>query len=175
MKKLITALAITGSLCSSSYAGDFVDYYGLGVALQSGDSNNFDNGTALVFNSGKGLGYDLGLEFEGTFSIAKPEGKLGTVKSDLDFWSVGMYGTYMWKLGNLSIKPRVGLIYEYLKSDLNIHSETNEPAGTDKSDVALSAGVGFAYNLSERYNIFTNYTRMEDDISHLTFGAEFKF
>ncbi len=173
MKKLLPAILLTFSLTSASYAENFLDYVGVGVALQDVDNPNIDNGTAVVLNGGKTLFQGLGLEFEGTASIQKMEGTLNDVKKDVDFWSLGMYSTYIWKLGNLSVKPRIGLVYESIQSDLSLQSDSTD--ATDKNDLGLSAGIGFAYQLGTNYNIYTNYTRIEDDIDHLTFGAEYKF
>jgi len=180
MKKLLTASLLTASLATASYADSFLDYLGFGIALQDVENPNFDNGTAVVVNGGKSLYQGIGLEFEGTASVQKMEGTFDGVTDEIDFWSVGMYSTYIWKLGNLSIKPRLGLVFNSIKSDIDIHAPKNPVAGTtyegtDKSDLGLSAGIGLAYQLSENYNVYTNYTRMEDDIDHLTFGAEFKF
>ena len=180
MKKLLTASLLTVSLATASYADSFLDYFGLGFALQDVDSPNFDKGTALVINGGKSLYQGVGLEFEGTASIQKMEGSFQGISDEIDFWSIGMYSTYIWKLGNLSVKPRIGLIYGSIQSDIPIDSpktpvEGKSYAGTDKNDIGLSAGIGLAYQLSENYNVYTNYTRFEDDIDHLTFGAEFKF
>ncbi len=181
MKKLLATSLLAASLSTASYAGSFFDYLGLGLALQDVTSPNFDNGTALVINGGKSLYEGIGLEFEGTTSVQKMEGSFnGLTNKQIDFWSLGMYSTYLWKLGNLSIKPRLGLVYDSIKSDIDINSpKVAVPGanytGTDKSGIGLSAGIGLAYQLSENYNVYTNYTRMEDEIDHLTFGAEFKF
>ncbi len=180
MKKLLVASLLTASLASASYADSFLDYLGFGLALQDVTSPNFDNGTALVINGGKSLYQGIGIEFEGTASVQKMEGSFNGIKDDIDFWSLGMYSTYIWKLGNLSIKPRLGLVYDSIKSDISINSpKVPVPgvtyAGSDKSGIGLSGGIGLAYQLGESYNVYTNYTRMEDDIDHLTFGAEFKF
>ncbi len=180
MKKLLTASLLTVSLATASYADSFLDYLGFGLALQDVTSPNFDNGTALVINGGKSLYQGIGLEFEGTASVQKMEGTFNGITDDVDFWSIGMYSTYIWKLGNLSIKPRLGLVYDSIKSDIDINSPKVAVPGTiytgsDKNGIGLSAGIGLAYQLSESYNVYTNYTRMEDDIDHLTFGAEFRF
>ncbi len=180
MKKLLAASLLTASLASVSYADSFLDYLGFGLALQDVSSPNFDNGTAVVINGGKSLYQGIGLEFEGTASVQKMEGSFNGITDDVDFWSLGMYSTYIWKLGNLSIKPRLGLVYDSIKSDIGIDSPKVAVAGenytgTDKSGLGLSAGIGLAYQLGESYNVYTNYTRMEDEIDHLTFGAEFRF
>ena len=180
MKKLLAVSLLTASLTTAAQAGSFFDYLGFGVALQDVASPNFDNGTALVINGGKSVYQGIGVEFEGTASIQKMEGRFNGLKDDIDFWSVGMYSTYIWKLGNLSIKPRLGLVYDSISSDIAINSPKIPTVGTlyqgtDKNGLGLSAGIGLAYQLSENYNVYTNYTKMEDDINHLTFGAEFKF
>ncbi len=180
MKKILTASLLTVSLATASYADSFFDYLGFGLALQDVNSPNYDNGTALVVNGGKSLYQGIGIEFEGTASVQKMEGTFNGLTDEIDFWSVGMYSTYIWKLGNLSVKPRIGLVYDSIQSDIGIQSPKTPVAGTiytgtDKNGLGLSAGIGLAYQLSENYNVYTNYTKIEDDISHLTFGAEFKF
>ena len=204
MKKTLTASLLTLSLVSSAQADSLFDYLGLGLALQDVSSPNFDNGTALIINGGSSVYQNLGFEVEGTASIQKMEGNYGDLKDDLDFWSLGMYATYVWKLGNISVTPRLGVIYDSLQSDVGFAEQkaagqtttqtttktdtgtttqttvqtTQQAAqsqGIDKNGLGLSMGIGLSYELGENYNIYTNYTRMEDDISHLTFGAQFKF
>ena len=180
MKKLLTASLLTISLVTAAQAESIIDYVGVGLALQDVNSPNFNNGTALVITGGKSFYQSFGMEFEGTASIQKMEGTFNGIKDDIDFWSIGMYSTYIWKLGNLSVKPRMGIIYDNIKSNINIESPKIPVAGvqyqgTNINSLGLSAGVGLAYRLGANYNVYTNYTRMEDDISHLTFGAEFKF
>ncbi|OQX74070.1 MAG: hypothetical protein B6D59_03690 [Campylobacteraceae bacterium 4484_4] len=177
MKKLFTALMLGSALASSSFAAnadDYIDYVSIGLGIQDIDNSNFDTGAALVVNAGKSVFYDVGVEVEGCMSVSKAEGEYNGVKDDLDFWSLGIYGTYVWKLDRISIKPRVGLVYVSEKSDLNIHS--GDPlAKTDKKKIEMSAGIGVAYKMGENYSLFTNYTRYEDEINQINFGAEFKF
>jgi hypothetical protein len=184
MKKFLTASLFVASLTTASHAESFLDYFGLGVALQDIESQNFDNGTAVVLTGGKNLYEGIGMEFEGTTSIQKMEGKFNTatrtIKDDIDFWSLGMYSTYIWKLGNLSIKPRLGLIYRSMKSDIDVDAPKIAVADTiypetDINGIGLSGGIGLSYELGSGYNIYTNYTRIEDELDHLTFGAEFRF
>jgi len=180
MKKMFTALLFISSLTSSSYADSFLDYFGVGVALQDVNSPNFDDGTAIILTGGKNLYQDIGLEFEGTTSVSKMEGKFNGIKDDIDFWSLGMYSTYIWQIGDLSIKPRLGVIYRSLKSSIDINSPRVPVVGqtyqnTDISGVGLSGGIGLSYQLGDGYNLYTNYTKIEDELDHLSFGAEFKF
>ncbi len=180
MKKFMVATVLVASLTTASQAESFLDYFGFGVALQSPDSPNFDDGTAVVLTGGKNLYQGIGMEVEGTTSVQKMEGKFNGIKDDIDFWSLGMYSTYIWKLGNLSVKPRLGLIYRSLKSKIDINAPKIPVAGatyqnSDISGVGMSAGIGLSYDLGSGYNIYTNYTKIEDELDHLTFGAEFKF
>ena len=88
---------------------------------------------------------------------------------------MGMYGTYLWKLDDsFAIKPRFGIVYKNIKSSLNT-SNNNPTNKEDENKLSLSAGIGISYKLTEKSELFTNYTKFEDDIEHLTFGAEFKF
>ncbi len=180
IRKVLAVFALVISLSSALSAEGFLDYIGLGVALEDADSPNFDTGTALVLTTGKNIYDDISLEAEATTSIDKMEGKFNGLKDDLDFWSFGFYSTYLWRLGNLSIKPRLGLIYRSLKSDIGIHTPKNSESGavyqdTDVSKLGLSGGFGVHYDLGKGYNIYTNYTKYEDDLEHITFGAEYKF
>jgi len=180
MKKFITALSLTASLALTAQADGFLDYVGVGVALQNIDSPNFDDGTAVVVTGGKNLYYGIGMEMEGTTSISKMEGKFNGIKDDIDFWSLAMYSTYIWKLGNLHIKPRVGIVYRSIKSNIDIDAPKVPVVGTiyqktNVSGMGMSAGIGFSYDLGKGYNIYTNYTKIEDELDHLTFGAEYKF
>ncbi len=179
MKKMISTAAICLSMLTSVQAEDYIDYVSVGLALQTLQSVNNENvdttllndenGMAIVLNAGKYLYEDIALEFEGTASITKAEWQLGDAKSEVDFWSLGLYGVYIWKINNLSIKPRIGIVYENIKSTIGPISLT------DKSDMALSGGIGLTYNFGQNYAIYSNFTKFEDDINHLTFGAEYKF
>jgi outer membrane receptor protein involved in Fe transport len=179
MKKMISATAICLSLLTSVQADEsYIDYVSLGLAIQSlqNANQNVDStllndktGLAIVANVGKNLFDDISLEFEGSASVDNPQWTLGDATSDVDFWSLGIYGAYIWRINNLSIKPRVGLVYENIKATIGALSLI------DKSDMALSGGVGLAYHFNNNYSIYSNYTKFEDDINHLTFGAEYKF
>lgn len=177
MKKLFSGLLMSIALLSHAYAESYIDYVSVGLAIQDIDNPNFDDGqgSAIVLNAGKNLYSDIALEVEGTTSISKTEGKIGTLKSDVDFWSLGLYGAYIWKINNLSIKPRIGLVYENIKSTINITDTENPLTPTDKGDIAVSGGIGLSYHFNENYAVYTNFTKFEDDINHLTFGAEYKF
>jgi len=152
-----------------------VDYIGLGLASQRVDNKNFNTGKSLILNAGKEQLYkNIGMEVEGTLQIDKPTATINNLSSDLKFWTMGMYGTYLWKIDSIIIKPRLGLVYESIKSSFN--TDDSEPLKSiDKNKVGLSAGIGISYKLTEKSKLFTNYTKYEDDIEHLTFGAEFKF
>ena len=174
--KLFLYLLLLCSFFTISYADNkLVDYVGVGISSQKIDNSKFNKGTALTINAGKENSIThLGLEVEGSLQIKKPKATISGVTSDLKFWSMGMYGTYLWKLDDITIKPRLGFVYENIKSSFNT-SNTNKTKPTDKSKLALSGGIGISYKISEKTSIYTNYTKFEDDIDHLTFGAEFKF
>jgi outer membrane receptor protein involved in Fe transport len=179
MKKMISAAILCLSMLTNIQAEDYIDYVSVGLALQTlqdSDSEDFnqilddDTGMAVVLNVGKYLYDDIALEFEGTATVTNPEWKLPTGESDeVDFWSLGFYGVYIWKINNLSIRPRIGLVYE------NMESKLSGISLKDKSDLALSGGIGLTYQFGQHYEIYSNYTKFEDDINHLTFGATYKF
>jgi len=179
MKKMISTVAICLSMLTSVQAEDYIDYVSVGLALQTLQNVNNenvdtsllkdDNGMAIVLNAGKYLYEDIALELEGAASITKAEWQLGDARSEVDFWSLGLYGVYIWRVNNLSIKPRIGLVYE------NIQSTIRQISLIDKADIAVSGGIGLTYNFGQNYAIYSNFTKFEDDINHLTFGAEYKF
>jgi hypothetical protein len=143
--------------------------------LQNSDSEDFnpllddEKGMAIVLNTGKNLFDDVSLEFEGTASVSQTEWSLNDQRTDVDFWSLGLYGAYIWRINNLSIKPRIGLVYENMEATLGLTSLK------DTADMGLSGGVGLSYQFNHNYSIYSNFTKFEDDMNHLTFGAEYKF
>ncbi len=169
------------SLSVSAYAGDtkesYIDHVGVALGIQDVTNEKFDQGTALILNAGKDIYSDMGIEMEGVIGLTKPEADFNGQTHEVDFWSLGLYGTYIWRINKLSIKPRLGVVYESIKSTLNIY--TNNEAEMDskvrRKDLAISGGIGAAYDIGGNYKIYTNYTKYEDDIDQLTFGAEYKF
>ncbi len=176
MKKIIYLLFVFFLFSFSLYADNkLVDYVGVGISSQKVDNSKFNKGSALTINAGKSNSINhLGIEMEGSIQLKKPKATISNITSDLKFWSMGMYGTYIWKLSNITIKPRFGFVYENIKSSFNT-SNSNKTKPVDKSKIALSGGIGISYKLSDKTSLYTNYTKFEDDIDHLTFGAEFKF
>lgn len=181
MNRLRTAF-IVGLLFSLPAFADnnesYIDRVGVALGIQDAINNDkFDKGTALILNAGKDIYSDMGVELEGVVTLNKPEAKFNGRTHDIDFWSLGLYGTYIWRINKLSIKPRLGVVYESIKSTLNIHTnnEANMNTKTHKTDLALSGGIGAAYDIGDSYKIYTNYTKYEDDIDQITFGAEYKF
>ncbi len=181
MNRLLTTF-IAGLIVSTTLSADevnesYLDRVGVGLALQDVTNDKFDTGTALVLSAGKDIYSDMGIELEGTVGLTKPEAKFNGSTHDVDFWSLGLYGTYIWKINKLSIKPRLGVVYESIKSTLNIHTNNEALMNSKviKKDLAISGGIGAAYDLNENYKIYTNFTKFEDDINQLTFGAEYKF
>jgi outer membrane receptor protein involved in Fe transport len=151
------------------------DYVSIGISSQKIDNKSFNKGSALVINTGKKTLYkDVGVELEGTLQLKKPKAVINNKTSDLKFWSMGMYGTYLWKFDSITVKPKLGLVYENIKSSFNT-SNNNPTDSVDKNKIILSGGIGLSYKLTDNYQLFTNYTKFDDDIEHLTFGAEFKF
>ncbi len=181
MKKFATSIVASLLLCTGALHAQekesYIDYMSVGVALQDVDNSKFDQGGAFVVNAGKDIYNDMSVEVEGSVGIKKPEAKFNGKTHDVDFWSFGVYGAYIWKVNKLSIKPRLGVVYESIKSTLNV-TTNNEAAmgvGTNRQDLAVSGGIGIAYDIDKNYKIYTNYTKFEDDMDHLTFGAEYKF
>ncbi len=151
------------------------EYASIGISSQKVANDSFSKGKALTINVGKtDLLKSLGVEVEGNIQIKKPKATISNITSKLKFWSMGMYGTYIWKFNKLSIKPRLGFVYEHIKSAFNTKN-SNKNSPTNKSQLAISGGIGLSYKITNQTSIYTNYTKFEDDIEHLTFGAEFKF
>ena len=169
-------VAVFVLLSTSSYAKDKkIDYVSIGIAKQSIDDKYFNKGTSLILNIGKNnIINKIGMEVESSIQIDKPKATINGITNDFKFWSMGMYGTYLWTFEKITIKPRVGLLYESIKSSFN-KSNNNPLAPIDKNKISLSGGIGISYKITNSTKVYTNYTKAETDIDHITFGAEFKF
>lgn len=167
---LVLGLA-AGSVCAQQgeTRGGFVDY--LTGQLAISDVDGFDNGLSLVVTGGKEMRDIEGLAIEGelTTTISKPEADVLGVTADISYWTLAGYGVYSFPVTNqFAVRGRLGVLYE------NLDIETSAGGDTD-DELGLSFGVGATFELSPRLNAIAEYTRIEEDINHLSAGVQWKF
>jgi len=148
----------------------FIDY--VGAQLGISDIDGFDNGLALIVNAGKELREVPGLALEGEFTttITSPEAEVAGVDAEASYWTLAGYGVYAFPVTQqFAVRGRLGALYE------NVDVEVS--GGSDESDneFGLSLGVGASFAMSQRMNVVAEYTRIEEDINHLSAGVQFRF
>ena len=185
MKSLLMASLLSSLLVTALQASDSINYLDMGTKVQNTNKQKQTKSTTLVVHTGiASLYHGAGVELEGSMSLQNIEDKERLINDTADYWTVGMYSTYIWELGNVRIKPRVGLHYENVAlNTIKTNSKRNrsqaKKSTSDKKieqdTLGVSAGIGLTYQLGNHANVYTNFTRYEDDANHLTFGAEYRF
>ena len=148
----------------------FIDYMGTQLAIS--DVDGFDNGLSLVVTGGKELATVPGLALEGEFSttISKPEAEIGGVNADVSYWTLAGYGAYSFPVSQqVAIRGRLGLLYENV--DVNVTGASVD----DDDEFGVSLGLGATFQVSPRINAIAEYTRVEEDVNHLSAGVQFRF
>lgn len=171
MKKLSTAL-LAGTLflggANVAHTDEILDYVSGGIAIQ--DLDGFDEGMALVLNGGKNMAnvhenFFLEGEFTYTFSSSEFDTFGGSV--EIDFLTLGGYGTFMHPLNErFNIKGRGGLVYW----DADV-----DPSSIfygDDDGIELSIGFGAEYAMSDTMKLTFDYTIIESDLTHLGMGVK---
>jgi opacity protein-like surface antigen len=166
-------LAATPTLAQQrSTAGGlgFIDYVGAQLAIS--DIDGFDNGLALVLNAGKELNNLPGLAVEGelTTTVSSPEADIGGISAEASYWTLAGYGVYTIPLNQqVGLRGKVGALYENVDVDVS-------GAGDESDDeFGLSLGVGATFRMSPKMNLIAEYTRIEEDVNHLSAGVQFRF
>ena len=174
MKKIITILASTGILVSSSSAIDFIKgqyYIGGGVAVENGWSH-YGTGAALLLNGGKpiiklGPG-TIGAEVELSYT-ALAANYDGYYDGDLKVLSLGLFATYKYDIDkDLYIRPRIGPMFmSYSYGGYDYYD-----GGYSRGNVAIGIGVG--YKLTKNMNLFSDFTLNTASYRRISVGLQFK-
>ena len=175
MKKIITILASTGLLVSSSSAVDFIKgqyYIGGGAAIESGWSHYGIGGT-LLLNGGKpiiklGPG-TIGAEAELSYTLLASDYDDDYYDGSLKVLSLGLFATYKYDINkDFYIRPRFGPMFMSYSFD-----------GYDYYDGAYShgsaaIGIGIGYELTKNMNLFSDFLVNSASYRRISVGLQFK-
>ncbi len=172
MKKPLIVLASSAVLGLSAApalaqqtGGQIVDY--VTTQLAWSDLEDFDNALALVIAAGKTFTPNFSVEGELTTSLSKAD----ATGAEATYWTAGAYGVYVLPMGqDFALRGRLGGVYR------NIDVDTDPGVDVDDDDeFNVSFGVGGLYDLSPRMNVIAEFTRVGDDLNHVSAGVQFKF
>lgn len=146
--------------------GGFVDY--VSGQLVWADVDDFDEALALALTAGKNIAPNFYVEGELTTTLSEAEAKGNGGDIELTYWTFGAYGVYALPVGqNFALRGRLGGVY------INADDEGGDADLDDELNVSF--GVGGIYDLSPRLNVIAEYTRMDEDINHISAGLQLKF
>lgn len=175
MKKILSTIAATAVLATSSFALDTDKLYvGAGLAIES--ATDFDSGMAIVLTAGlpvtekgeSGPG-TLAVEAETTFDLTSPSTTIWTTDVEASIFTLAAYAAYKHDINEkVYVKPRLGLLYESITMSSGSYS-------AETTDIGLAMGVQFGYNIDKQLDVVVGYNIVEADVSHLTFGALYRF
>ncbi|MFA5529112.1 MAG: outer membrane beta-barrel protein [Thiohalomonadaceae bacterium] len=173
MKKPLLVLASSAALglaaapaLAQQTGGGVIDYFT--GQLVWADVDDFDEALALALTAGKNIAPNFYLEGELTTTISDAEAEGAGDDIELSYWSFGAYGVYALPLGqDFALRGRLGGVY------ISADDEGGDSGLDDEFNVSF--GVGGIYDLTPRLNLVAEYTRMDEDINHLSAGVQFKF
>ncbi len=186
MKKILSMVAATALIATSSFALDTSKLYGGASLAIETLSSDVDSGVALILNgglpvmeAGKAGPGTVGVEGEFTYSIVSPSYEIldstgswpntsvSTKSIDLTVMTLGAYGVYTYDINKqFFVKPRVGLIYRSVDVD----------GGGSDSEMGLAMGVQGGYKLDEKMDVIFGYNMLDgSDLTHLSAGIQIRF
>ena len=179
MKKLISTMAATALIATSSFAFDPAKdldlskvYVGAGLAMET--ITDFDAGFALVLNAGlpvKETGNNvIGAEVELTQTLSAAERTITTTASmEASLTTMAIYSTYTYNVNkSLFAKVRAGFLYESITMELGSLS-------SDDSQSGVAFGLHTGYNINETMGVYLGYDFIEADVQHITLGMNYHF
>jgi len=145
------------------------------VAISDVDGFN-DNGLALVGTYGMNLGRTMpnfSVEGEITLTIDDPEFSAFGETFEVSYYTLAGYGVYTLPVSqSFSLYGRAGVLYE----DVTVEIPT--PFGTveeSDSDIGLSFGIGANVAMGRTTDFTAGITIIDEDITHFSAGAQFRF
>jgi hypothetical protein len=174
MKKPLIVLASSAVLglaaapAMAQQRGPIVDYV-TGQLVWS-DIEDFDEALALAIAAGKTFTPNFSVEGEITTTLSAAEAEGDNGDTEVTYWTAGVYGVYVLPVGqNFALRGRLGGLYRDAEVDNGGDSDL------DDDEFGVSFGVGGLYDLSSRLNVVAEYTRIDDDINHISAGVQLKF
>ncbi|MDH5179378.1 MAG: porin family protein [Gammaproteobacteria bacterium] len=163
IKSVVNAL-VAGALLfgtASVQAETFNTYITTSAAMS--DVDNMDNGISAQITYGSRvpeIGKRFFYEAEFTTSIVDPEAP----GVDLSYYTLGAYAMFAPNITDtMVLRLRAGLLYQ----NVEVNGKTDD-------DVEASFGFGVGFDLGKTTNMVVEYTRHDDDISHISVGIQFK-
>lgn len=183
MKKTLLASAIATAMISSTAMAapeKMVDYFNVSMGTQDVDTTGFDSGMALIGTVGKDMNdtvQNLSAEVEMTKTIDEAGFDqttiLGSTSGNADIFSLGGYAVYNFPATpKFKIRGKGGLLYRSVSAEACLASVC---ASADESDFDLSYGFGATWNVANNFDVLSEYTILDSDISNLSLGMKYKF
>lgn len=179
VRTLITAAAVAAGLGLGLGTAQAADGNYANLQLAFANVDGFDNTLSLVAAYGipmKQYGIDVELELTKSLADASTSATypfIGTVNMDASYLTLAGYAVYTMPLQDkLDLRARAGLLYEDVSVSV---SNPLVSASGDGTDIGLSFGAGVRYDLNQQMDIIADFTIIEQDISHLAVGAQYRF
>lgn len=148
--------------------------------LAISDVSGLDTGLAMVLTGifpVPEVHPEFTVEGEFTTTISNPENSqttpFGTISEELSYYTLAGYGVFNHPVTpTITLKGRVGLLYESLKAKVNYLGARSTSTDTN---LKVSFGVGAVFDIQKQVDIIAEYTVIESDISHLSAGVQWNF
>lgn len=183
MKKQLIAMALAGASATLALPAQAFDYATAQVAISDVNSA-FDNGLSLVLTGGKDLmksrtGMGFSIEGEFTKSIVNPEydyrWSTWNDTLEIDYYTLGGYGVVSFPLTpQFALRGKAGLLYKDVDWDMTDFRDGTVRTYNDDG-IEFTAGAGAVFKVSSALNLIAEYTVIDENIDHLSAGAQFRF
>jgi hypothetical protein len=176
MNNTIKSVLVLSLFTSLSMAENNNIYIGAGLVMESISTEIDDTATALEIKVGKYI--DSNFAIEGRFSKTIDEATDDSLLIDsrtrekllftVGITTYSLWGVYNYNLTKgLIISPKIGYLKEEISTSLP--SAYTQPDDVDNSGIAFGIDIK-KYIPSFNADIYAGYTRVDADVSHLSFG-----
>ena len=177
MKKILSTIAATAILATSSFAIDTEKVY-MSASLGLEQTSGYDSGIAMILTSGlpvmekgeAGPG-ELAVEAELTFDLSSPS--VGGL--DVSFFTFGGYAVWKYDITEqFFVKPRAGLVYQSVSVNTSYLGTTYN---TSNSEISLSMGLQGGYAINDNLDVIFGYNFAVSgySLSQLSAGVQYSF
>lgn len=184
MTKSVVASAIIAAGFAMAAPASAEQYINAQLAISDvgsyGTTYGFDNGLTLVGTYGitiPSVHQYFGVEGEISKSIVDPEYDFGSSHAEYDYYTAGGYAVFAIPVHEkINIRARGGLVYNHYKITSNTCTFFGCGSYSD-SDINPSIGAGATYNFNSNLNFMAEVTAIDidEDVFHVSAGAQFKF
>lgn len=138
------------------------------------DVTGFSGGSAVVLTYGMPQEYEvpngnIAFEAELSTTLSSPDVSSFWGTLEVSYLTLAGYAVYNYPVNEeITLRARGGLLYE----DIEV---SGGGASASDTDFGLSYGFGGTYKINEKMNAIAEYTMIEADISHMSFGVQYKY